>query len=121
MQPINYDPLCYSYGTIQHEMYHALGFYHEQSRTDRDDYVTILYDNIDLMYWPDFAKYEDDVITGFGEPYDYTSVMHYPRNAFSNNGEDTIITMYPAYQNIIGQRLFLSETDIAKLNKMYVC
>ena len=35
------------YGTVQHEMLHALGFFHEQSRTDRNDFVTINLDNVE--------------------------------------------------------------------------
>ena len=47
-QPINYAPGCTDrYGTVQHEMYHALGFFHEQSRTDRDDFVTINFENVE--------------------------------------------------------------------------
>ncbi|XP_055355261.1 zinc metalloproteinase nas-6-like [Paramacrobiotus metropolitanus] len=34
------------YGCIQHELLHTLGFYHEQSRLDRDDYVIVNWDNI---------------------------------------------------------------------------
>lgn len=46
-QTINYPQWCLDqYGSVQHEMLHALGFYHEQSRFDRDDYVTIMWDNI---------------------------------------------------------------------------
>jgi len=38
---------CERMSTVQHEIMHALGIYHEQSRTDRDDYVTIELQNVD--------------------------------------------------------------------------
>ena len=41
-------------GTIEHELLHALGFWHEQSRPDRDKYVEVLWENIVDGMWEIF-------------------------------------------------------------------
>ncbi|KAB7502400.1 Zinc metalloproteinase nas-15 [Armadillidium nasatum] len=49
-QEINFGSWCFQqFGVVLHELYHCLGFYHEQSRPDRDDYVEIVWDNIKKM------------------------------------------------------------------------
>ena len=117
-QPISISRDCIRRGVIQHEMMHALGFYHEQSRPDRDDYVTINYDNIiggaDGPYANNFAK--TNKIDSLGAPYDYESVMHYNRYAFSASGQ-TI----DAGGNYIGQREEISQGDIIQIRLLYQC
>ncbi|KAF3839346.1 hypothetical protein F7725_018063 [Dissostichus mawsoni] len=116
---------CDSISTVEHEFLHALGFYHEQSRYDRDDYVTIVNENIQegllktlikhasSLYVQDyikavsnFDKQSNETITDQGVPYDYWSVMHYGR-AFSNGNVSTL-TKDPKFQDVIGQRLEVS-------------
>jgi len=109
---------CMYTGTIVHEFLHALGFYHQQSATERDDYVTIMWENIQEGTEHNFDKYGADIITNFGTPYDFGSVMHYDAYAFSKNGQKTIVTKNG---EAIGQRDGLSPIDIQKVNIMYKC
>lgn len=76
-------------GTVMHELNHALGFLHEQNRSDRDDYVLIQYENILPKWLRNFKKYNNT--QSFGMPYDYGSIMHYSSKAFSANGGDTMV------------------------------
>ncbi|XP_055468208.1 meprin A subunit alpha [Psammomys obesus] len=107
---------------IEHEILHALGFYHEQSRTDRDDYVTIWWDEIIPDYKHNFDTYDDKSITDLNTPYDYESVMHYEPFSFNKNElVPTITTKIPEFNGIIGQRLDFSALDLERLNRMYNC
>ncbi|XP_030384426.1 seminal metalloprotease 1 [Scaptodrosophila lebanonensis] len=110
---------CFRPGTILHEFMHAMGFYHQQSSSIRDDYIQVVYDNIVPGKEFNFKKYESTVVTDFELGYDYDSCLHYRPGAFSINGEDTIIPLDPNAQ--IGQRVGLSAKDIDKINIMHKC
>lgn len=45
-QVLSLGPGCDHKAVIEHELLHALGFYHTQSRQDRDDYVKIWLDQV---------------------------------------------------------------------------
>ena len=64
-------------GTPIHEIGHALALSHEQKRYDRDDFVTVLWDNIIAGKEHNFDLDEEDKRTTMGTSYDYGSVMHY--------------------------------------------
>ncbi len=74
--------------TILHEMGHTIGLWHEQSRSDRDSYVTVNYNNVIKGSRSNFDQVLDNVqnLT----LYDYASIMHYIPFAFSRNGGPTL-------------------------------
>ena len=74
---------CMSERTITHEILHALGVFHEQARADRDDYVLHLPGHVRSGYEHNFAKISQGYTAG---PYNWTSVMHYRGDAFSDGG-----------------------------------
>merc|ERR1719339_271893 len=105
---------------IIHEFMHASGFHHEQSRTDRDTYVRIEFDNIQDGRENNFDSYSASQITAFGEPYDYQSVMHYGAYDFSSNGQKTIERL-DGSDDDLGNNEGFTQVDINKLNAMYQC
>lgn len=112
-QFVNLASSC-STGTTIHEIGHALGIWHEQTRADRDQYVTIHFENIQSGYEREFGQYTSGADVG---TYDFGSIMHYPSNAFSRNGRPTITKKDGS--SIAGQRNGLSPGDIAAIATMY--
>jgi len=102
-------------GSIVHEILHAAGFYHEQSRSDRDDFVTIHFDEIVPSQRGNFEK-RGARAQDIG-PYDYGSIMHYSRSAFSKSGRPTIVPKDSNAQ--IGQRDGLSPLDRQGITYLY--
>ena len=68
---------CVQKGVVVHEVGHAVGFQHEQTRPDRDDYVQIIRQNIPPHLYYNFQKYSTSTVDDHGVPYDYKSIMHY--------------------------------------------
>lgn len=101
-----------------HEIAHALGVIHEQSRPDRDTYITVNLDNVADGKASNFEKIAGAFSLGF---YDFNSMMHAGRLAFSKNGKDTITAKadYTQFQNTMGQRSYVSEGDKSGMALLY--
>jgi hypothetical protein len=118
-QALNLAAGCWGQGTIAHELGHAFGLIHEHQRSDRDTYVTINYENIEDGKSHNFTRI---VTSRLWTDYEFGSLMHYSKGAFSKvSGADTI-TPKPEYAQAasnMGQRQTVSAADIVTMTTIY--
>ncbi|MGW4381277.1 M12 family metallopeptidase [Kitasatospora sp. NPDC004531] len=101
-----------------HEIGHAVGLYHEQERLDRDQYVTVVFENIDPADKHNFQIQKGE--NTFGTAYDYASIMHYGMKSYSKNGKNTITPKKKLPAGLVlGETTVLSVGDIAAVKAMY--
>ncbi|XP_046339399.2 zinc metalloproteinase dpy-31-like [Haliotis rufescens] len=118
-QTISIGNGCGTKGIVAHEIGHALGFWHEQSRPDRNMYVNIHSANIKSGKSHNFIRRSWKEALALGVPYDYSSVMHYRTNSFSQNGQKTITAKESDMDRTLGSRYGLSFFDVKLANYRY--
>ncbi|XP_038063660.1 protein SpAN-like isoform X2 [Patiria miniata] len=121
---VNVATTCDPYdqiGVLMHELFHAMGRYHEHTRPDRDQFVTILYGNIKEDQEHNFEKHSSADFLTYGIKYDYESIMHYGTSFFAKSSGPTLEVKDPLFANKIGKQKDFSTRDILYLNNMYQC
>ncbi|GMT34864.1 hypothetical protein PFISCL1PPCAC_26161, partial [Pristionchus fissidentatus] len=120
LQELSLGQGCDSVGTAAHEFGHALGFFHAQSRHDRDDAITLIPANVQNGWLDQFNKETTRTNNNFGFPYDYASVMQYAGTSASSNGRPTMMAKIPQYQDTMGSDI-VSFIDVSMMNTLYGC
>ncbi|XP_031553034.1 zinc metalloproteinase nas-6-like isoform X2 [Actinia tenebrosa] len=124
-QILNMGPGCEYVGLVLHEFGHAIGYFHEHNRPDRDNVIEVLWDNVQPAFKSAFKKYTFQEADTQGYSYDLTSIMHYENSAFGKAGfcKTTIIVRNnPSYEvRPVYERGVFSPQDIKKINKLYGC
>lgn len=103
-----------SVASVIHEMGHTVGLYHEHSRKDRDQYISIQWNNIQSGQAYNFNMYNSGTDIG---PFNINSVMMYWPNSYSKNGLPTIKRANNT--NFTYNRTGFTTGDINTINTMY--
>lgn len=114
---LNLGEKCDQTHVYTHELGHVIGLFHEQSRSDRDQHVTIVWDNVKEGFASAFDKYEKN---GAGEDrgaYDFASIMHYASYNFAVDPTKPTLTRMDG--GIIELPVFISGADAMAVQAMY--
>ncbi|XP_053673697.1 astacin-like [Anopheles nili] len=119
-------PACMTnVGTPVHELMHSLGFLHEQSRFDRDDYIEVKTTNLRPEYQDpqfietNFGKYNESDEYTYGAPYNYASVMHYSRYAGAASLSQPVLSNLKLFAGDFGNDKGLSAMDVKQIMARY--
>ncbi|XP_075037429.1 uncharacterized protein LOC142098482 [Mixophyes fleayi] len=113
------NPACLWSAIVTHEVFHTLGLHHEHVRRDRDNYVQVQWDNIQQDGKSNFemvATYNENLTA-----YDYGSIMHYSKTAYSVDGIKPTLIAVPDSTVKFGQGYFMTDLDAKKINRLYNC
>ncbi|XP_023242948.1 zinc metalloproteinase nas-6-like [Centruroides sculpturatus] len=120
-QHINLGKGCEYVGVILHEILHALGFYHEHNRPDRDDHLIIYWDNIDKGYLRDFTLLHPSATTIYND-FDPYSIMIYGNYLGSKDGKSKTMEAKSGVKLRNPQmKIGLSPSDVYRIKKLYKC
>ena len=134
---------CINVGTVMHLLVHVLGLAHEDQRMDARTYVKVKPENIDVYGMSSSSAVNPVNASKFpfvfeplrangtkwgqiiaSQPYEYGSLMHNSRAHYAVNIEESstlVGTNGPKYEDLFGQRGFLTDRDARIINEMYSC
>jgi len=117
-QPVFLAPNC-GFQEILHEVMHVLGFIHEHSRTDRDEYVNINWENIQDNFELQFEKVPQELMEPILDTkFDFKSIMLYQPHFFAK--EKGLVTLESrSSQKIEPTQKGLSKGDLEKIRLVY--
>jgi hypothetical protein len=118
--PIDVTSVCAAkFGEMLYYISLTLGMWRQDQRTDTNNYITVNITNLQDPHKADFAPAPAVVQQTYGLAFDYASLLTFPAKVYSNNGQITLQTVDPLYQNTIGQKVELSFLDTKLFNLAY--